>query len=73
MLDNQLCVIRAFTSRTKQEKEIAQIVMDPNLETADINRNNNYWPERKEPTRFELFKARETNTEPNPMQKVKGN
>lgn len=66
---NQEQVSKVFVT----EKEIAQIVLDPNLETADIDRNNNYWPERKEPTRFELFKARETNTEPNPMQKAKGN
>ena len=66
---NQEKVSKVFVT----EKEIAQIVLDPNLETADIDRDNNYWPERKEPSRFELFKARETNTEPNPMQKAKGN
>ncbi len=55
------------------EKEIQQIVLDPNLETADVDRNNNYWPERIEPTRFELFKARQRDSSPNPMQKAKSN
>lgn len=55
------------------EKEIEQIVLDPFLETADVDRNNNYWPERKEPTRFELFKSRQRVSESNPMQKTKSN
>jgi len=53
------------------DKEIQEIVLDPNLETADVDRNNNYWPERKEPTRFELFKARQRKSSFNPMQKAK--
>ena len=55
------------------DKEIQNIILDPYLETADVDRNNNYWPERKEPTRFELFKARQQTSSPNPMQKAKGN
>lgn len=39
------------------EKEVERIILDPLLETADTDRNNNYWPEYREPTRFELFKA----------------
>lgn len=39
------------------KKEVEKIVLDPLLETADTDRNNNYWPETREPTRFELFKA----------------
>ncbi|MFC1549834.1 M1 family metallopeptidase [Candidatus Neomarinimicrobiota bacterium] len=38
------------------EKELTSINMDPYLETADVDRKNNYWPPRIEPTRFELFK-----------------
>jgi len=53
------------------QKEIQQIILDPHLETADVDRNNNYWPERKEPTRFELFKAKERRSELNLMQKAK--
>ncbi|MDA3906372.1 MAG: M1 family metallopeptidase [Bacteroidales bacterium] len=66
---NQENISKVFVS----EKEIQQIVLDPNLETADVDRNNNYWPERKEPTRFELFKAKQRGSTPNPMQKVKEN
>lgn len=55
------------------DKEVQQIVLDPYLETADVDRNNNYWPERKEPTRFELFKARQRSSSPNLMQKAKEN
>jgi hypothetical protein len=66
---NQEKVSKVFVS----EKEITQIVLDPNLETADVDRDNNYWPERKEPTRFELFKAKQRVDETNPMQKAKIN
>ena len=52
------------------EKEVVRISLDPNLETADVNRNNNYWPPRMEPTRFELFKQRQREQE-NPMQREK--
>ncbi|MFT5646018.1 MAG: hypothetical protein ACI976_000694 [Aureispira sp.] len=38
------------------QKELQEIVLDPYLETADTDRNNNYYPTRKEPTRFELYK-----------------
>lgn len=38
------------------EKALARVVLDPNLETADTDRNNNYWPKRAEPSRFKLFK-----------------
>ncbi len=52
------------------EKEISGIVLDPNLETADIDRGNNYWPPRPEPTRFELYKRKSRDSE-NPMQRMK--
>ncbi len=48
------------------EKELTSINMDPYLETADVDRKNNYWPPRIEPTRFELFK--ESRDSPNIMQ-----
>ena len=41
------------------EQEVEKIVLDPLLETADTDRDNNYWPETREPSRFELFKGRE--------------
>ena len=38
------------------KKAIKEIILDPFLETADTDRNNNYFPPRREPTRFELFR-----------------
>jgi hypothetical protein len=38
-------------------KEVTGIILDPFLETADVDRNNNYWPPRLEPTRFQMFKS----------------
>ena len=37
------------------DKVIAQVNLDPYLETADIDRSNNYFPAQQEMTRFELF------------------
>jgi len=31
------------------EKELVRVVLDPTLETADIDRSNNYWPPKQEP------------------------
>ena len=39
-----------------KDKEVVNIVIDPNLETADVKTNNNYFPKRDVPTRFEQFK-----------------
>ena len=50
------------------DKELARVTLDPYLETADVDRNNNYWPARVEPTRFQLFKDRNRRQE-NPMQR----
>ena len=41
------------------EKEVERIVLDPLLETADTDRSNNFWPEYREASRFELFKGRQ--------------
>ena len=49
-------------------KEISNITLDPFLETADVNVNNNYWPPKNEPTRFQLFKQKNLKSE-NPMQR----
>ena len=51
------------------DKEIARVTLDPFLETADVDRNNNYWPARVEPTRFQLYKEKERQQE-NPMQRA---
>ena len=50
------------------DKEINDIILDPFLETADVDKNNNYWPPRNEPTRFQLFKYNRPYQE-NPMQR----
>ncbi|WP_321344511.1 M1 family metallopeptidase [uncultured Draconibacterium sp.] len=56
-------------------KEVEQITLDPYRETADTDLNNNYWPTRKQPTRFELYKSRygsgRFGSGQNPMQKAK--
>ncbi len=52
------------------EKELVEINLDPNLETADVDRSNNYWPTRMIPSKFSLFK--ESKKKPkNEMQKAK--
>jgi len=53
------------------EKEIISITLDPHLETADVDVNNNYWPPRSKPTRFQLFKSRRRGGGENPMQRKK--
>jgi transposase len=39
-------------------KKVKQITLDPFLETADTDLDNNYWPERQQPSRFQLYKSR---------------
>lgn len=51
------------------EKELVRVVLDPHLETADIDRNNNHWPAQHRPSRFELFKERGRGGGENPMQR----
>jgi hypothetical protein len=51
------------------DKEVSAIRLDPFLETADTDLNNNSWPEERAPTRYELFKKKEQ--EENPMQRDK--
>jgi hypothetical protein len=53
------------------EKEVDKIILDPYLETADTDRSNNYFPEEKTLNRFDLFKQRNFQSPPNPMQKAK--
>lgn len=55
------------------DKEVKQIELDPFLETADTDRNNNYWPVKVEPTKFELYqyKNRRDKSGNNPMKKKK--
>ncbi|MBE7630319.1 M1 family metallopeptidase [Tenacibaculum piscium] len=46
-------VFRVFTS----DKEIKSFVVDPDLETADIDTTNNHWPKQKT-SKFDTFKKR---------------
>ncbi len=57
-----------------KEKEVAQVVLDPLRETADIDESNNYWPRQYQPSRFELYKrqgrARGVSSGSNPMKRA---
>ncbi|MEE9439896.1 MAG: M1 family metallopeptidase [Saprospiraceae bacterium] len=41
-------------------KEAVKITLDPFLETADVDRDNNYFPKESQPSRFEIFKNKKT-------------
>lgn len=60
----------AFNKVFVFEKELRKIELDPFLETADTDFNNNYWPTQAQPSRFELYRSRNYNRE-NPMQRAK--
>ncbi len=51
------------------DKEVSAIRLDPFLETADTDLNNNSWPEERASTRYDLFKKKQKNE--NPMQRDK--
>lgn len=40
------------------DKKVIHIVLDPFFETADVNLNNNSWPTKIQPTRFQIYKSR---------------
>ncbi len=43
------------------EKEIVSIKVDPDLETADVDTNNNSWPKEIKQSDFEKFKNKVKN------------
>ena len=51
------------------DKEVSKVRLDPFLETADVDLNNNYWPAKNEPTRFQIYKSNYKKKE-NPMQRA---
>ena len=53
------------------DKEVTQIELDPFMETADTDRSNNFWPQKLEPSKFELYKYKDKRDRPssNPMKK----
>lgn len=46
-----------FSKMVVTEKKVVRFELDPHRETADVDRNNNYFPPELEPTRFEVFKG----------------
>jgi hypothetical protein len=53
------------------EREVKAILLDPQLETADVDISNNTWPQRIAPTRLELFKENQGRSRENAMQRAK--
>jgi hypothetical protein len=52
-------------------KRVKQIILDPFLETADVDTSNNYYPKQQQaPSRFEVFKHKQEK-QSNPMQEAK--
>ena len=51
------------------DKEVKALRLDPFLETADTDLNNNSWPSEQIPTRYEIFKQKQLPE--NPMQRDK--
>jgi hypothetical protein len=53
------------------DKEVIKITLDPFLETADVETQNNVWPISLAPSKFELFKQQQSNwKQDNPMQRA---
>ena len=44
------------TKTIASDKEITKVVVDPDLETADVDLSNNSWPKEETPNEFEEFK-----------------
>ncbi|MBC8111807.1 MAG: M1 family metallopeptidase, partial [Verrucomicrobia bacterium] len=69
MNNNKISKVFAF------DKVVKGITLDPNLETADIETDNNFYPRKVSPNRFELFKSnrgvRGQSQGENPMQQQK--
>lgn len=51
------------------DKEVKNFQVDPFLETADCDADNNSWPQSSQPTRYQLFQQK--NNGENPMQRAK--
>jgi hypothetical protein len=43
------------------KKEVVSVDMDPWLETADINLNDNSWPRKTQLSKFQVFKSKKVN------------
>lgn len=53
------------------KKELQSVELDPYVEIVDVDRSNNYWPERHVPNRFELYKQRSWGGGENTMQRIR--
>ncbi len=53
------------------EKKISSVTLDPHLETADANTDNNHFPPRRTTSRFKLFKDDRRRDRKNPMREQK--
>jgi hypothetical protein len=70
---------QSFTKAFLKSKPVQSIILDPFLETADIDLSNNSWNKTSEPSRFELFKSKtrtvnrrnQGSRNQNPMQKAR--
>jgi hypothetical protein len=54
------------------DKVIKRIVLDPYLETADIDRTDNYFPQQLKPSRFQLYRERKRKSENKMRQQRQG-
>ncbi|KAA8485273.1 aminopeptidase N [Arcticibacter tournemirensis] len=43
-----------------KDKDVVSVKLDPYRETADIDESNNSWPRQYQPSRFELFKQKQS-------------
>jgi hypothetical protein len=59
----------SVTKVIRTSKAIDKIVLDPFLETADIDRDNNQYPRETQLSKFEAFKRSPQRSQENPMQK----
>jgi len=59
------------------KKEVAGVELDPWLETADTDLNNNNWPPKMQPSKFQLYKSKYygwgADGKENPMQRARKN
>ncbi len=59
----------SFTKIFPTDKKVVEVILDPYLELADVDRSNNYYPHKQEEDRFDLFQSRKKRTRDNPMQR----
>jgi len=60
---------KKITKVHASDKKIIRVILDPYLETADIDIENNYFPKEEQFSKFEIFKRSNQRSQKNPMQK----